>query len=119
MGLLGGIARTAVVAGTWAAISNRVSRFQSGRWASQDQSGEQHSHMPPPPGRYQRPMFQPPPRVQAQAQVAPQQSTSAVQPTPAHDMDATLAQLQQLGALRAQGVLTDAEFEDQKRKILR
>ena len=33
-------------------------------------------------------------------------------------MDAKLAQLQQLGTLHDQGVLSDYEFETQKRKIL-
>ncbi|HTD80376.1 MAG TPA: hypothetical protein VK898_22255, partial [Chloroflexota bacterium] len=67
MGLIGGVVRTAVVAGTWTAVSNRVSRRQAGRWAAEDQSQPQpqpqpqpqlHPYMPPPPGRYQRPMFQ-------------------------------------------------------------
>ncbi|NXY99840.1 SHOCT domain-containing protein, partial [Streptomyces sp. BR123] len=35
-GLLRGVARTAVVAGTATAVSNRVSRRQAGRWAQQD-----------------------------------------------------------------------------------
>jgi len=35
-GLLRGIARTAVIAGTATAVSNRVSRRQSERWAEQD-----------------------------------------------------------------------------------
>ena len=34
-GLLRGMARTAVVAGTATAVSNRVSRRQANRWASQ------------------------------------------------------------------------------------
>ena len=38
MGLLGGMARTAVVAGTATAVSNRVSRRQGNRWAQQDQA---------------------------------------------------------------------------------
>ena len=38
MGLIGGIARTAVVAGTFTAVSNRVSRRQQQRWAQKDQS---------------------------------------------------------------------------------
>jgi hypothetical protein len=59
-GLIRGIARTAVVAGTATAVSNRVSRRQAGRWAAEDQSHQQ-PYMPPPPGRYQRPMYQPPP----------------------------------------------------------
>lgn len=37
-GLLRGVARTAVVAGTATAVSNRVSRRQEGRWAQQEQS---------------------------------------------------------------------------------
>ena len=44
-GLLRGMARTAVVAGTATAVSNRVSRRQAGRWAAQ----EQESYAPPPP----------------------------------------------------------------------
>jgi hypothetical protein len=43
------------------------------------------------------------------------------QPAPAPeapDMTAKLAQLQQLGELKAQGILTDAEFEVQKQRIL-
>ena len=39
-------------------------------------------------------------------------------PAPADDMDAKLAQLKQLGELKTQGVLSEAEFEDQKRRIL-
>jgi Short C-terminal domain len=35
-GLLRGMARTAVVAGTATAVSNRVSRRQANRWAAQD-----------------------------------------------------------------------------------
>jgi Short C-terminal domain len=35
-GLLRGMARTAVVAGTATAVSNRVSRRQANRWAQQD-----------------------------------------------------------------------------------
>jgi Short C-terminal domain len=37
---------------------------------------------------------------------------------PSSDMGEKLAQLQQLGELRASGVLTDAEFEAQKAAIL-
>jgi len=38
MGLLRGMARTAVVAGTATAVSNRVSRRQHARWAAEDRS---------------------------------------------------------------------------------
>jgi hypothetical protein len=88
MGLLRGVARTAVVAGTATAVSNRVSRRQAGRWAAEDQQ------------QYAEPQYAQPP------------------PEPQNDMDDKLAQLKDLGALKEQGVLTDAEFEVQKSRIL-
>jgi membrane protease subunit (stomatin/prohibitin family) len=50
-GLIRGVARTAVVAGTATAVSNRVSRRQAGRWAQQDQQqyAQQQQAAPPPP----------------------------------------------------------------------
>ena len=98
-GLIRGVARTAVVAGTATAVSNRVSRRQAGRWAAQEQQqyDEQYSQ-------------------QQYAQPIPQQQYAA--PPPAADMDAKLAQLKELGALKEQGVLSDAEFELQKSRIL-
>lgn len=47
MGLLRGVARTAVVAGTATAVSNRVSRRQANRWAAQEQ--EQYQQQEPAP----------------------------------------------------------------------
>lgn len=88
-GLLRGVARTAVVAGTATAVSNRVSRRQAGRWAAQSEPPPQAA--PPPP---------------------------APAPPPASDMDARIAQLTQLAALRDQGVLSADEFEQQKAQIL-
>ncbi|MFF3445578.1 SHOCT domain-containing protein [Streptomyces sp. NPDC002667] len=91
-GLLRGVARTAVVAGTATAVSNRVSRRQQGRWAQQEaQQQYQEQQAPPPP---------PPPAA------------------PADDMTSKIDQLKQLGDLKAQGVLTEAEFEAQKARIL-
>ena len=87
-GLLRGMARTAVVAGTATAVSNRVSRRQANRWAQQGGYDDQPSYEAPPP---------PPPAA------------------PAFD---PIEQLQKLGALRDQGVLTDEEFAVQKNKIL-
>ena len=84
-GLLRGVARTAVVAGTATAVSNRVSRRQSRRW------GQQEAYAEPEPAYQQAP------------------------PAPAAD---PIEQLQQLAALKDQGVLTDAEFSAQKAKIL-
>jgi hypothetical protein len=102
-GLLRGVARTAVVAGTATAVSNRVSRRQAGRWASQDQ--QQYEQQ-----QYEQQQQAAPPAVPAQAVYAA--------PPPADDMSSKLEQLQQLGELKEQGVLTDAEFEVQKSRIL-
>ena len=54
MGLIRGMARTAVVAGTATAVSNRVSRRQGNRWAEKDQQQadaeaaeqQERSHVP-------------------------------------------------------------------------
>ena len=97
-GLLRGVARTAVIAGTATSVSNRVSRRQAGRWAEQDQQQQQQ--------QYQEQAYQAPP---APAPAAPAAGA---------DMDAKLAQLKELGELKAQGILDDAEFEAQKDRIL-
>ena len=99
MGLIGGMARTAVVAGTATAVSNRVSRRQANRWSAQQEP------TPPPQQQYQEP---PPP---AYAPPPPP-------PPPADDGPDMLDQLQKLGELRDAGVLTEAEFAAQKAKIL-
>ena len=93
-GLLRGVARTAVVAGTATAVSNRVSRRQANRWAGQEQ--QQYYEQQPP--AYQEPPPPPPPP-----------------PEPAED---PIAKLKELAALRDQGILTDQEFADQKAKLL-
>ena len=49
MGLIGGMARTAVVAGTATAVSNRVSRRQAGRWAAQEPQYQEPQYQAPPP----------------------------------------------------------------------
>ncbi|MET9029039.1 SHOCT domain-containing protein [Nocardia sp. NPDC004168] len=104
-GLLRGVARTAVVAGTATAVSNRVSRRQGERWAAQEQS-----------------QYDP----YAQQQYAQQQyaqQPAAPQPAPAPPsgggagMDRITA-LKELAELKAQGVLTEPEFEAEKARIL-
>jgi hypothetical protein len=82
------MARTAVVAGTATAVSNRVSRRQGNRWARQEE--EQYGGQ------------------QQYAEPAPQAA-------PAAD---PIEQLKQLGELHQQGVLTDEEFQRQKTKLL-
>ncbi|MGO9976864.1 MAG: SHOCT domain-containing protein [Solirubrobacteraceae bacterium] len=88
-GLIRGIARTAVVAGTATAVSNRVSRRQYNRWAAQDTSyqSQPQYHEPPPP--------------------------------PAPAAEDRIAQLKDLADLKEQGILTDAEFAAEKARILR
>jgi hypothetical protein len=93
-GLLRGVARTAVIAGTATTVSNRVSRRQAGRWAAKEQ--DQQEQYPPEQQQYAAP----PP------------------PPPADPMQDKLAQLKQLGELKEQGVLSDEEFQQQKAKIL-
>lgn len=90
-GLLRGIVRTAIVAGTATAVSNRVSRRQAGRWARQDQE--------------QAAQYEPVDQEEPPAPATP-------------SMNDKLAQLKQLGELKTQGVLSDAEFEQQKAQIL-
>ncbi len=91
-GLLRGVARTAVVAGTATAVSNRVSRRQARRWSNQE---PQYYDEP------QRGYDEPPPP-----------------PPPAPAATVPIEQLKELAALREQGVLTDAEFAVQKAKLL-
>jgi hypothetical protein len=100
-GLMRGVARTAVVVGTATAVSGRVSRRQAGRWAAQDQQADEQQAAQ---------------QQQAYAQQAPAPAPPA--PAPPADMSNQLAQLRQLGELKEQGVLSDAEFEVQKQKIL-
>ena len=87
--LLRGMARTAVVAGTATAVSNRVSRRQGNRWSNQQAAQA------------------PEPEPQA-AEQAPQRT----------DTNTKLAQLRELAQLRDNGVLDEAEFELQKSQIL-
>jgi hypothetical protein len=91
-GLLRGVARTAVIAGTATTVSNRVSRRQANKWAAQDQP--------------QEPQYQEPPPQYQQA------------PPPAQTEDDRFQKLKELGELKEQGVLTDAEFAAEKAKIL-
>jgi len=93
MGLLRGIARTAAVAGTATAVSNRVSRRQAGRWAAKDEEAQAVDE-------------------------APLDDEAPDDEAPPDDMSSKLDQLKQLGELKDSGVLTGAEFEQQKARIL-
>lgn len=99
-GLLRGIARTAVVAGTASAVAGGVSHYQSRRWARKDRES------------YEQQMYE---QQQAYAQ---QQALAPPAPAAGAEPD-RLTALAQLGDLKAQGVLTEEEFEAEKAKILR
>jgi hypothetical protein len=87
-GLIRGVARTAVVAGTATAVSNNVSRRQANRWAQQQPQQQQYEQAPPP--------------------AAPASSGS----------EDKIKALKELGELKAQGILTEEEFAAEKAKIL-
>jgi len=89
-GLLRGVARTAVIAGTATSVSNRVSRRQANRWAAQD--AQQYEQ---PPQQYAAPPPAAPPAGQDRVE-----------------------QLKELASLKEQGVLTDEEFAREKARIL-
>ncbi|MFJ4468137.1 SHOCT domain-containing protein [Streptomyces sp. NPDC089424] len=89
-GLLRGGARTAVVAGSATAVSHRVSRRQAGRWTEQD----------------------------AHPQPAAPAAPASLASDPGADMTGRIEQLKQLADLKAQGVLTEEEFEAQRRRVL-
>jgi Short C-terminal domain len=92
-GLLRGVARTAVIAGTATTVSNRVSRRQGQRWSQQE----------------------------AQQQAAAPAPAPEAAPAPAAAPaggDSVIDQLKQLGELKSQGILTEEEFAAQKAKLL-
>ena len=99
-GLLRGIAKTAVVAGTAQATRNVVNRHAAKRnmeaysEAAEEVQGEQVVYTQ-----------------------QPQQAAPAPAPAAAAQGD-TISQLERLGALKAQGILTEEEFEAQKARLL-
>jgi len=90
------MARTAVVAGTATAVSNRVSRRQAARWDQQE-----YAQQPEPQPQYTAAPPAPPPA-----------------PAPSGAGDGLTGELERLAQLRAQGVLNDAEFAAAKAKLL-
>jgi membrane protease subunit (stomatin/prohibitin family) len=90
-GLLRGVARTAVIAGTASAVGGRVHHRQEQKWAQQEQQ-------------------------QYQQQQAQQAAPAA--PAPAGGEESMIDQLKQLGELKEQGILTEEEFAAQKAKLL-
>jgi uncharacterized Zn finger protein len=105
VGLIRGVARTAVIAGTATTVSNRVSRRQANKWAAQDEQQAAQDDQAAKAQAYDQQ------QASAQQQPPPQQAAAPAQ-------DDMLTQLQKLGELKAAGVLTEEEFAAQKAKIL-
>jgi hypothetical protein len=92
------MARTAAVVGTATATRGAVNRRQADKNAQAYAQAEQAAYAqtaPPPPA----------------------QEVVYEEPAPAQEED-VITQLERLGALKAQGLLTDEEFAAQKAKLL-
>ncbi len=101
-GLLRGMARTAAIVGTAEATRNAVDRHSAEKnmQAQANAANAVAAQQAPPPQYYAPP---PPPPPAAPAPMS---------------QDELMTQLQKLGDLKAQGILTDAEFQAQKAKLL-
>ena len=108
-----GLLKTAATVAVASSVHGRVQRRQQARWAAQDQANAAAVPAPPPPPQYAAPA----PTQQAHAEPVPPPQAPAAAAPPA-DMNERLAQLRQLGELLSAGVLTQAEFEQQKGRIL-
>ena len=96
-GLVRGMARTAAVVGTATATRNAVNRRQADKnVAAYSQAMEQQA---PPPQQYASP-------------------AEENYPPPAPAQDDVITQLERLGNLKAQGILTEEEFAAEKAKLL-
>lgn len=106
-----GILKTAATVAVASSVHGRIQRRQQQRWAAQDQA----AGLAPPPAA-QPPAAQPPPEAAPPPQAMPAQPTPAQ--APSVSMSERLAQLSTLSDLKSAGVLTDAEFDEQKARIL-
>lgn len=100
-GLLRGVARTAVVAGTASAVSGRVQRRQAEKFADRDAQIYANRGAAYEQG--------------AQQAAAPAMPAQSAPPPAQTDV---VGQLKELAALKEQGILTEAEFAAQKAKLL-
>jgi hypothetical protein len=102
-GLIGTMARTAVIAGTASAVGGRISHRQQQKYAQQEQA------------QYEQAQYE-----QQQAQVAAQREAASQQAAsrPPAGEPAYMAELEKLAQLKAQGVVTEDEFQAKKRQLL-
>jgi hypothetical protein len=104
-----GLLKTAATVAVASSVHGRVQRRQQARWAAQDQANT--AAVPAPPPQYAAPAHPP----QAYAEPVPPPQPPAAQ---GGDMSDRLSQLKQLGELLSAGLLTQAEFDQQKARIL-
>lgn len=108
-GLIRGVARTAVVAGTATHVSNNVSRRQANRWASKDQQAQMDAYQQQ---QYQQAQY-------AQQAPPPQQYYEPAPAAPAAPAGGSIAdQITELAKLKEMGVLSDEEFSAAKAKLI-
>jgi hypothetical protein len=96
-GLARGIARTAVVAGTASVVAGNVRHHQDQKWAKQENAQQQAAY---------------------EQQVAYEQQMQAQQAAAAPAQPDYMAELEQLSQLKAQGILTEDEFQAKKKQLL-
>jgi hypothetical protein len=100
-----GLFKTAAKVAVASSVHGRIQRRQQQRWAAQDQPAATAVPAPPPPAQHMAP-------------AQPQQPHAEPAPPQSADTSDRLAQLKQLGELLSAGVLTQAEFEQEKARIL-
>jgi len=117
-GLMGTMARTAVVAGTATVVAGSVSQHSAQKAAQQQQAATAQQQQE---AAQQQAMIDQA-AAQAAAQTAAQLQTqqTAAQPAapPAAAPDDRMAKIKELGEMRSQGLLTDEEFAAEKARIL-
>jgi Short C-terminal domain len=110
-----GLLKTAATVAVASSVHGRIQRRQQARWAAQDQA---LAGTPPSPPPYAAPV----PPQQAYTEPAPPTAAATPPPAPAASQPSgtgdRLAQLKQLGELLSAGVLSQAEFEQEKARIL-
>jgi Short C-terminal domain len=115
-GLIGTVARTAVVAGTATAVAGGVHRHEESKSAEQQQAADAQQQAAAQQAPAQQAPAQQAPAQQAPAQQAPAQQAPA-QRAPMDESD-RLARIKELGQMRDQGLLTDSEFTAEKARLL-
>jgi hypothetical protein len=112
-GLLGTVARTAVIAGTASAVSGRVGAAQQAGAQQQQEAAAAQEQL-----RQMQLQAQIDAQVDARMAGARVEPAPASAPAPRPSVDELHAQLTKLGELRQAGLLSDAEFAEQKARLL-